>query len=132
MLPSDLYIRFPHKKYISFADEWTKAELVALYARVFKYFFYLVIKDIIENKITFKFPPGTRAWLEMVPITGEAFAEARQNGAFADVDFLASNFTGYNLNLRFTNRYGKWYKRIYVSAKYRDMITDMTNAGETW
>jgi hypothetical protein len=55
----------------------------------------LVIKDIIENKVTFKGPPGTRAWIEMIPITGEAFAKARQNGAFSDIDFLISDFTGY-------------------------------------
>jgi hypothetical protein len=132
LLPSDLYTRFPFKKYLSVADEWDTAEMKALCSRIFKYFFYLVIKDIIENKVTFKMPPGTRAWLEMAPVTGEEFAKARQNGAFADVDFLASNFTGYKLQLRYTNRYGKWAKRIYVSAKYRDKITEMTNAGETW
>ena len=68
----------------------------------------------------------------MIPITGDNFIKARQNGAFQDVDFLTSDFTGYQLYLRRSNRYGKWTKRIYLSAKYRDMITDLTNKGEAW
>lgn len=132
ILPHELYTKFPDKKYISLVKDWNKTELRALYSRIFKYFFYLVIKDVIINRVTFKCPPGTNAWIEMVPITGEDFAKARQNGAFADVDFLASDFTGYQLMLRRSNRYGKWTKRIYLSSKYRDMITDLTNKGQTW
>ena len=49
LLPSDLYTRFPFKKYLSISDEWDTAEMKALCSRIFKYFFYLVIKDIIEN-----------------------------------------------------------------------------------
>ena len=128
----ELYIGFPSKKYISFADEWAQQELIHLYSKILRYFFYLVILDIIENQITFKFPPGTRAWLEMFPYTGDAFAKARQNGAFSDVDFLASNFTGYQLKLRFNNRYGKWIKPIHVSKKYKDRITELTNKGVGW
>ena len=128
----ELYIGFPSKKYISFADEWSSNELRSLYSKILRYFFYLVIIDIIENGITFKFPPGTRAWLEMIPYSGEQFAIARQNGAFADVDFLASNFTGYQIKLRFNNRYGKWIKPIHVSKKYKDRITELTNQGVGW
>jgi len=54
----------------------------------------IVIKDIIENRTTFKLP-YKGAWIEMVPIKGDDFVRARQNGAFEDVDFLTSNFTGY-------------------------------------
>ena len=127
-----LYIGFPSSKYISFAKEWESGELRSLYSKILRYFFYLVIIDIIENGITFKFPPGTNAWLEMIPYSGDDFVKARQNGAFQDVDFLVSNFTGYQLNLRFTNRYGKWLKRLYVSSKYRDRITELTNQGRSW
>lgn len=73
----ELYMKFPSKKYISFADEWSSWRLIQLYAKVLKYFFYLVILDIIENGITFKFPPGCSAWLEMIPISGEKFTIAR-------------------------------------------------------
>lgn len=126
----DLYLRFPHKKYISFYKEFTTLELRYYYGRIFKYLIYLVTNDVIENNIIFQFPPGVGAWIEMESYAGEDFSKARQNGAFQDVDFLASNFTGYQLRLRMTNRYGKWTKRLYVSAKYRDRITELTNQGK--
>lgn len=123
----ELYYGFPHKKYIGLSKDWDNQSLISLYAKVLKYFFYLVILDIIENGITFKFPPGCRAWLEMIPVSGEKFVQARQNGAFDDVDFLASNFTGYQLYFRHNSRYGKWIKQIHVSKKYKDRITELTN-----
>ena len=50
-----------------------------MYGKILRYFFYLLIKDIIENQVTFKFPPNGayRAYLEMVPIHGEDFKRAR-------------------------------------------------------
>lgn len=68
----------------------------------------------------------------MDAVSGEDFIRAYQRGAFQDVDYLASNFTGYNLHLRYNTRYGNWKKRIYVSQKYKDIITQKTNAGEGW
>lgn len=134
----ELYLKFPAKKYMRLANKdlpkqysgsWT-----ILCGQIFRYFFYLLIKDIIENRITFKFPPvgPCRTYLEMVPIHGDDFKRARQNGAFNDVDFLASNFTGYQLYIRMSTRYGKWLKQIYVSKKFKDRITELTNQGKGW
>lgn len=134
MIPSDLYYGYTKKHKMRFTKDkspkkyWDPDEELG---RVFTYFYYLVIKDIIENQVTFKLPVN-RCYLEMTPIIGEDFVKARQNGAFRDVDFLMSNFTGYNLNLRIHTRYGKWLKRIYVSSKYRDLITELTNKGVGW
>ena len=54
-------------------------EVQFMYGKILRYFFYLLIKDIIENQVTFKFPPNGayRAYLEMVPIHGEDFKRAR-------------------------------------------------------
>lgn len=99
---------------------------------VFKYFFYLLVKDIIENKVCFKLPKTTKAYIEMIPTTGEDFIKCRQNGKFQDIDFLVSNFTGYDIGLRFITRYGKWIKLMHVTQKYKDRITQLTNAGHGW
>lgn len=132
----ELYIGFPAKKYLrkealpeQYGKQWN-----GLLGKILRYFFYLLIVDIIENKTTFKFPPSgkARTYLEMVPIHGEDFKRARQNGAFQDVDFLMSNFTGYQLYLRIMTRYGKWLKQIYISQKYKDRITELTNQGKGW
>ena len=78
-------------------------------------------------------PQGAqRTWIQMDPISGDDFIKARQNGAFEDVDYINSNFTGYQLFLRYNTRYGHWKKRIYVSKKFKDKITELTNKGVGW
>lgn len=129
--PKDLFIRFPLHKHITVPIKgWQKRDYFLVFGRMLKYLFYLIIKDIIHNNVTFKFPPGTSTYLEMTPISGKEFEKARQNGAFDDVDFLASNFTGYQLYLRYNTRYGHWKKRIYVSKPWKDKITKYTNEGK--
>ena len=48
---------------------------------------------------------------------GEEFKKARQNGAFADVDFLASNFTGHKLQYRYKVKSGKWFTKKYICSQ---------------
>lgn len=99
-------------------------------ARVFIYGFYLIIKDIIENNITFLLPTPFQSFIEMGVYEGEQFKEARQNGAFPEVDFLASNFKAYRLQYRFALKSGRWFiKNIYVHKKLKDIITKNTNNG---
>lgn len=134
----ELYTSFPIKKYMSMkASELPtrlRGDFRLLFGEMFRYFMYLVIKDVIEQQVTFKLPPMREGncWIEMVPVSGDDFVKARQNGAFQDVDFLLSDFTGYQLTFRKSNRYGHWRKRIYVSSKYRDRITELTNKGVGW
>lgn len=133
----ELYYGFPTKKYMKIKPQELPSRFQSrfhyLYGEIFRYFFYLVIQDIIENQVIFKMPPGAnRTWIQMDPVSGEEFIKARQNGAFQDVDYLASNFTGYNLNLRYNTRYGSWKKQIYVSKRYKDKITELTNKGVGW
>ena len=79
----DLYIGFPTKKYLKIDKRdlptCYENEVQFMYGKILRYFFYLLIKDIIENQVTFKFPPNGayRAYLEMVPIHGEDFKRAR-------------------------------------------------------
>ena len=68
----------------------------------------------------------------MLSVSGDEFVKARQNGKFQDVDFLTSDFTGYNLGLRYNTRSGKWTKALHVSEKYKDRITELTNQGHGW
>lgn len=133
----ELYYTFPTKKYMKIKPEELPPKYCGkfhyLYGEIFRYFFYLMIKDIIEKQTIFKMPPGAnRTWIQMDPVTGDDFIRAVQNGAFQDVDYLASNFTGYNINLRYNTRYGHWKKQIYVSKRYKDKITELTNKGVGW
>lgn len=129
--PEQLFTRIKLHKYLPVRiTGWTRMQYLITFGRMFKYLFYLIVKDIIENNVTFKFPPGTSTYLEMTPIHGEDFVRARQNGAFDDVDYLVSNFTGYQLYLRYNTRYGHWRKQLYVSKPWKDKITKYTNEGK--
>lgn len=128
----DLYCHLNYKHYIPFATRDNKKECRELMGRILRYLIYLIIIDVIENNVTFKFPEKCYSWIEMTPIHGDDFTNARQNGAFRDVDFLMSNFTGYVIYLRRTTKYGTRRTRLYVSSKYRDRITQLTNEGKGW
>lgn len=129
----DLYTDFFRKHKVRAIPEYTyycNREYDYL-GRIFTAFMQLVITDIIENQVTFKLPIKG-AYIEMIPFSAEEFTKARQNGAFSDVDFLSSNFTGYQIYYRKVTRYGKRLKRIYVTKKYKDRITELTNKGVGW
>jgi hypothetical protein len=102
-------------------------------ARVFIYGFYLIIKDIIDNNTTFLLPTAFQSFIEMAVFQGEDFKKARQNGAFAEVDFLASNFTAYRLQYRYRAKSGKYFtKPIHVHRKLKDIIIQNTNEGKRY
>lgn len=102
-------------------------------ARVFIYMFYLILKDVIDNNATFKLPTACEAYIEMGVVGGDKFIKARQNGAFGEIDFLASNFTGYKLQYRQKKRNGAWYiKPIHVHKKLKNIIIDNTNNGKKY
>ena len=60
---------------------------------------------------------------------GEDFKTARRNGKWQDVDFLASNFSGYSLEFVCIDSESIIRKHVYVSGWMRDIITEKTNQG---
>ena len=133
----EIYTGFPIKEYTRFTtsdiERIYKVNKAWLLGRMFKYFFFLMIDDIIRNQVVFKLPTScSRTWIQMHPISGDDFIRARQNGAFDDIDYLASNFTGYQIYLTYKTRYGVWRKQIYVNKKYKNVITELTNKGVGW
>ena len=99
---------------------------------MFIYCVLLVINDIIDNNVTFSLPTQYPSYLEMGVCSGEDFAKARQNGAYGDVDFLKSNFTGYRMQFRREGRNGVFVKPVYVNKKIKDRITEHTNNGKLY
>lgn len=127
----DLYTNFNITKYIETPiKDWTKQHYLQTFAKMLRYLFYLIIIDIIENNVTFKFPVSTS--LEMVPYTGDDFVRMCKLGCFDDIDYLASNFTGYRLKLTYRTRYKTWRKCIAVSDYLKQRITKYTNEGKRY
>lgn len=135
----DLFNNFPVNKL-----KMSKEQCVATYpdgskrdlaASIFTRSVQMVVDDIINNNVDFKFPTlgQTQAYLRMKRTTGQNFKKAFKNGKWNDVDFLISNFSGYQIVLDMESKKRTTrQKDIYLSPKDRDRITENTNLGKQY
>lgn len=135
----DLFNNFPVNKL-----KMSKEQCIATYpdgskrdlaASIFTRSVQMVIDDIINNNVDFKFPTlgQTQAYLRMKRTTGQNFKKAFKNGKWNDVDFLTSNFSGYQIVLDMESKKRTTrQKDIYLSPKDRDRITENTNLGKQY
>ena len=135
----DLFNNFPVNNL-----KMSKEQCVATYpdgskrdlaASIFTRSVQMVVDDIINNNVDFKFPTlgQTQAYLRMKRTTGQNFKKAFKNGKWNDVDFLTSNFSGYQIVLDMESKKRTTrQKDIYLSPKDRDRITENTNLGKQY
>lgn len=135
----DLFNNFPVNKL-----KMSKEQCIATYsdgskrdlaASIFTRSVQIVVDDIINNNVDFKFPTlgQTQAYLRMKRTTGQNFKKAFKNGKWNDVDFLTSNFSGYQIVLDMESKKRTTrQKDIYLSPKDRDRITENTNLGKQY
>lgn len=135
----DLFMNFNVEKL-----EMTPKQCVEIYsdgskrdlaASIFITALEIIIDDIIENNTHFKLPGlgRTQSYLYMKRTSGEKFKKAFRNGKWRDVDFIESNFSGYQLVLEMQS--GKRLpreKQVYLSPKDKQRITDYTNQGKQY
>ena len=135
----DLFNNFPVNKL-----KMSKEQCVATYSdgskrdlavSIFTRSVQMVVDDIINNNVDFKFPTlgQTQAYLRMKRTTGQNFKKAFKNGKWNDVDFLTSNFSGYQIVLDMESKKRTTrQKDIYLSPKDKDRITENTNLGKQY
>ena len=135
----DIFNNFPVNKL-----KMSKEQCIATYsdgskrdlaASIFTRSVQIVVDDIINNNVDFKFPTlgQTQAYLRMKRTTGQNFKKAFKNGKWNDVDFLTSNFSGYQIVLDMESKKRTTrQKDIYLSPKDRDRITENTNLGKQY
>ena len=135
----DLFNNFPVNKL-----KMSKEQCIATYpdgskrdlaASIFTRSVQMVVDDIINNNVDFKFPTlgQTQAYLRMKRTTCQNFKKAFKNGKWNDVDFLTSNFSGYQIVLDMESKKRTTrQKDIYLSPKDRDRITENTNLGKQY
>ena len=87
----------------------------------------LILLDIIQNNVTFKFPTKRECYLNIVRTSGEDFKKARRNGKWLDVDYLKSDFSGNQMQFMFIANEREIKKPVYLSKNLRDIITENTN-----
>ena len=135
----ELFTTFPTSKLKMTAEECKKiysdGNKKDLAAAIFAESVELVVNDIIENNTHFKLPGvgGNEAYLYMDRVSGKDFKKAFKNGKWRDVDFITSDFSGYQLVYSVTNtRKLSKRKSIYLAPKYKQKITDNTNLGKQY
>lgn len=95
----------------------------------------MVVDDIIDNNVHFKLPSlgRTQAYIYMKRTEGSKFKKAFKNGKWRDIDFITSNFSGYQLALEMqSEKRLPRQKNIYLSAKDKQRIIDNTNSGKQY
>lgn len=110
-----------------------KADTLAEFcAQILTYFFYLVVLDIIENNATFVFSLNSQvrsATLAVKCFEGEVFQKQYTVGRFAGIDFLQSNFKGYQLYI-FYKKGMQWREKpIFINKKLKDLFYEKINNG---
>lgn len=135
----DLFMNFPVEKL-----KMTKQQCIDIYSdgnkrdlaeQIFMKSVEMVVNDIIDNNTHFKFPGigRTQAYMYMKRTDGKAFKKAFKNGKWNDVDFIMSNFSGYQLALLMqSEKRLPREKSIYLSPKDKQRIINNTNEGKQY
>ena len=95
----------------------------------------LIIDDIIENNTQFKLPGmgRTQSYIQMKRTEGDDFKNAFRRGKWRDVDFITSNFCGYQLQIVMeSKKRTRREKPIYLATRDKDKITEYTNQGKQY
>lgn len=135
----DIFYNFPVEK-LKMDTETVKkiysdGDKRALSASIFTKGMQLIVEDIIENNVHFLLPTvgSNESYLYMKKTSGNNFKKAVAKGKWRDVDFLTSNFTGYQLALSVQSpKRPKKEKQIYLGYKHKDRITELTNEGKRY
>ncbi len=135
----DLFMNFPVDKL-----KMSKEQCVEIYSdgnkrdlaeSIFIRSVEMVVDDIIDNNVHFKLPGlgRTQAYIYMKRTEGKKFKKAFKNGKWNDVDFITSNFSGYQLALEMqSEKRLPRLKNIYLSAKDKQRIVEHTNNGKQY
>lgn len=135
----DLFYNFPIDKlkmdYNAVRSIYSDGDKRSLSASIFAKGMQLIVEDIIENNVHFLLPTlgSSESYLYMKKTSGNDFKRAVRNGKWRDVDFLTSNFTGYQLAMSVKSpKRPEKEKSIYLGYKHKDRITELTNEGKRY
>lgn len=98
---------------------------------VFAYLFYLIILDLVKNNITFEFPMtgNADACLYVKCFQDEEFTRLYGKGKFEGIDFLSSEYKGYQIIYQWRKGKRIREKPIYVNGKLKRWFYSKINAG---
>ena len=95
----------------------------------FKYCLSLIFNRIIDDKVRFKVPVSTEAYIDFEIVTGNKFISQKQNGRFSEIDFIESDFTGYFINYYFKTKAYQKSMPIYLGGELKKKFLSGINSG---
>lgn len=125
-------------------SKWNVTETIAqkynyesrwhLCGSVLVYFFYLVILDIIKNNITFEFPMtgNYSASLYVKCFQDDEFKKLYSWGKFLGIDFIASEFKGYQIFYQWRCYNKIREKPLYITHNIRNWFYSQINNGKQY
>ena len=135
----DIFMNFPVEKLKMTSDQcketYSDGNKRDLAASIFAKSVQMVVDDIIDNNVHFKLPgmARTQAYMYMKRTEGKKFKKAFKNGKWNDIDFVMSNFSGYQLTLEMqSEKRLPREKPVYLSGKDKQRIVDNTNRGKQY
>lgn len=101
---------------------------------VLVYLFYLIFLDIIKNNITFEFPMkgGYSAFIYVKCFQDEDFKRLYTGGKFLGIDFIASEFKGYQIFYQWRCYDKIKEKPIYINNKLKNWFYEQINQGKQY
>lgn len=136
---NDVFVRFPYEKCRNLIKLYkTKVLKRQKVKQVFRTGVELILKDIIDNNVTFKIPSFQyqRGEIHFEPVTGSEFRRLREKGKFSGIDFLETIFTGYQLYMYIYGKSNKFIERnkipIYISSHEKSRMETLVNQGKTY
>lgn len=132
--PGELYKNTPKtitdKKTLWFRNNfgWSKTLEDSL-SGPFQYCFSLILNRVIDDKVRFKLPVKTEAYIDFEIVSGEDFVKQKQNGRFPEIDFIESDFTGYFLNYVYRAKAYNKIRHIYIGGDLKQKFLNGINSG---
>lgn len=98
--------------------------------KIFERAFSIILNDIIDNKVRFAIPGKTSSYIDFKVFKDDNFIFHRNIGRFQDIDFIESDFMGYQMYYFVQGK--AFYKDIpiYLGSELKRKFTNKINSGE--
>lgn len=135
---NDLFYNFPYKKLKFNCQDCFNIignnHRDILVKKIFRESVKIIIQDIVERNVTFWLPltSNKKCNMHMKRVTGKDFQRLRKSGKWSDVDFINSNFSGYEIGFYMLGNRTPRVKTVYVNKQTKETITKYTNLGKQY
>lgn len=94
----------------------------------------MIVDDMIDNSITFDFKlaKGKVAELYIKEFSDEEFLKRRKRGLWKEIDYLATNFSGYQPMFKYQKAGYTVEKPIHLDTKRKLKIAENANNGKSY